>query len=130
MPLSASYYYPTVHSNVNYPITPPLQMSASSTFLGNAFSVVFGPVDISKYKNWKVYLFNNSVNNLKSGSVELSPDGSTWEVIHSSSFTPLTSSGFASYMMTGSVNPFLRIRAWPSGSAGGLSGSVNVILNA
>lgn len=135
MPLSGSssgsYYYPGISAarNDSYPIAGPASASLSSTFLGNAFSVVLGPIDISRWKNYKVSIANNSVNNLKSGSIEVSPDQVNWEVLNSSSFTPLTSSGFSGTQFSNLSNTFLRVRGWPSGSGGGLTGSLRVTLN-
>jgi hypothetical protein len=134
--LSASgYYYPVNDGGNNYhPIVTPLNVSGSSSFSGNAYTVILGPIDVSKYSNYKISVINNSVNNLKSGSVEVSPDNVNWESIGgyvgSSSFTPLTSSGMASVQITGASNQLLRVKAWPSGSGGGLTGSLRVVVTA
>jgi hypothetical protein len=131
MPISGSYFYPGINTSPNsFPVRPPITVSLSSTFLGEVYAVVLGPVDISHWSNWRVSLVNNSVNNLKSGSVDISPDGTNWVSYHTASFSPLTSSGWNTYQASGVSVSQLRVRAWPSGSDGGLSGSVNVILNA
>ena len=131
MPLSGAYFYPGLNNGFNYfPINPPLSLTTSSIFVGDAYSVVLGPIDVSDWSNYKVFIVNNSVNNLKSGSVEVSPNNSNWEVLNTASFLALTSSGMASFQVSNVSNQYLRVRAWPSGSGGAVSGSVSVILNA
>lgn len=131
MPMSGGYFYPGLNGGLNYtPISPPLYITGSASFVGNAYSTVFGPIDTSKWNNVKVSIINNSVNNLISGSVEVSPNNSNWESVGSASFAALTSSGIASLQLTGVSNQLLRFRAWPSGSGGGSSGSLLVIVTA
>ncbi len=131
--LSASgYYYSTNDGGKNYnPIATPLLYSISASFTASAYTTILGPIDVSKYSNYKVTAINNSINNLKSGSVEVSPDGTNWESIGSASFSPLTSSGMASLQVTGVSNQLLRFRAWSSGTVAiGTTGSMMVIVTA
>lgn len=131
--LSASgYYYCTGDGGVNYHPTPtPLYVSGSSSFVGEGYATILGPVDVSKYSNYKVFVINNSVNNLKTGSLEVSANGTNWEILHSASFSPLTSSGYIVYQTTTPMtNVMLRFRGWASGSGGGITGSLWVALAA
>jgi hypothetical protein len=135
MPLSGSgsgsYFYPTMQIARNAAVLPPVTFTSSATFVGDAYSVVFGPVDTSRWYDFAITLTNNSVNNLKSGSVEASYDGTNWTVVNSTFFSPLTSSGTStlviSRLFTASLYPSMRVRAWASGSGGGISGSVGVV---
>lgn len=128
--LSASgYYYPANDGAKNYlPLSTPMSVTGSASFSANALQVVFGPVSILKYDNYKVSLINNSSNNLLSGTVEVSPDNANWEVLNSASFAALTSSAMASYQATGLSNNYLRVRAQSSGAAGSNTGSLLVVL--
>lgn len=129
MAISGSYDYPGVKASDPYLLTGSF---LSATFVGNTYQTVFGPSDISKWPNITITLVNNSVNNLKSGSVEFSPNGTNWEQLPnnlSSSFNPLTSSGFGSMQITGNSRKYLRIRAIPSGTAGGNSGSLAIYVD-
>lgn len=131
MPLSGAYFYPGLNGGLNYsPLTVPINVSTSSSFLGDSFSVVFGPMDVVKYRNYKISMINNSVNNLKSGSLEVSANGTNWEVVNSASFLNLTSSGIVTVQLSDVSNQSLRVRAWTSGATGGFSGSTLVILTA
>lgn len=128
---SAYYFYPGINTGQLYAPPPtPLYASGSASFLGSAFVTAFGPVDISKYTNIRVSIINNSVNNLSSGSVEISPNGTNWEGVGSSSLTPLTSSGMATIQLNNLSVPYLRVRAQTSGSGGGFTGSLFVIVTA
>jgi hypothetical protein len=126
---TAVYNYPGVWADDPYKLTGTF---VSATFTGDTYSVVFGPSDISKWSNVAITLVNNSVNNLKSGSVEFSPNASHWEALPgnlSSAFNPLTSSGVGSMQVTGNSRRYLRIRAIPSGTAGGNSGSLGIFVH-
>lgn len=105
-------------------------LPGSSSFTGDSYTTIFGPLDVSRWNNIRVSLINNSSNNLKSGTIEVSPNNSNWESVGSASFSPLTSSGMASIQLSDVSNQYLRVRAWPSGSAGALTGSVLVVVTA
>lgn len=130
MPLSGAYFYPGLNGPFNTPIAAPMSSGSSASFLGEAYTTVFGPLNVSRWSTYRVSIINNSTNNLKSGSIEISPNNSNWEVLHSATFSPLTSSGFASYQASGQSNNWLRVRAWSSGSAGAITGSLQVMLTA
>src|SRR5579859_2644691 len=46
----------------------------SSSFVGSNYSVVFGPIDFSLWKNLALTVINNSPNNIQSASIEWSPN--------------------------------------------------------
>lgn len=133
MPLSSSasgsYFYPVMQRPMITVRAAPATFGASGTFIGDAYSVVLSGTYIGAWGNVTVSIINNSVNNLKSGSIEVSPNDVNWIVLNTSIFSPLTSSGMAQYSMTGSNHQMLRVRVWPSGSTGALTGSVQVIVN-
>lgn len=129
---TGSYYYPVMQVARNAAQLPPATFTGSSSFVGDAYSVVAGPFDVSRWKDFAITLVNNSVNNLKSGSIEASYDNTNWITVNSTFFSPLTSSGQAtlviSSLFTASIYPSMRVRAWASGSGGGISGSVGVTI--
>jgi len=127
---TGSYFYPSVsvaNASVKRGV---LNTHLSSTFttgsMGSNPAVVLGPLDASAFNNYTVTMVNNSVNNLISGSVQVSPNGVNWGTIHSSQFTNLTSSGMASASFAARCDRYVRAIAYPSGSvAGGASGSID-----
>ena len=129
---SSSYYYPTMQIARNAGKLLPVIFTGSASFLGNAYSVVLDPVDVSRWSDFAITLTNNSVNNLKSGSVEVSYDNVNWTVVNNTFFSPLTSSGVATLVIssqfTASIYQSMRIRGWPSGSGGGLTGSIASVI--
>jgi len=75
-------------------------------------------------------VINNSVNNLKSGSIEWSANNSNWETDWNlSAIGALTSSGVTSVQISENSRKYLRVRAFPSGAAGAISGSIDVYIH-
>ena len=133
MPLSSSasgsYFYPVMQLPYAGSVAQPVQYLSSSAFVGNAYSTIFPSTDVSRWNTLNVTIVNGAVNILKSGSVEFSPNNVDWEVYNTAAFTPLAISTAASLQMTGMSKQFIRVRGWPSGSAGALTGSVTVFVN-
>lgn len=112
--------------------------SNSSSFTGDQYSIVFGPQDVQFWSNIAVTVINNSSNNIKSGSVEWSPDNVAWERDwETTTFSNLTSSVNAAIAASGTVRSmqisdssrrYLRLRLFPSGAGGALTGSTNVVV--
>lgn len=130
--MSGNYFYPGLNGGFNYnPATVPVSLSSSSSYLGDAFSIVFGPVDVVKYRNYKVTVINNSaINSLKSGSLEVSPNGNVWEVVNTASYIGLAPGAVFAVQFSDVSNQSIRFRAWSSGSGGAITGSVGVFLTA
>ncbi len=105
--------------------------NTSSSFSGNDYSTVLAATDVQLYPNLAITVVNNSVNNLKSGSIEWSPNNTNWETDWDvSTLAGLTSSGITSLQIAGNSRRYLRIRAIPSGSGGALTGSLDVYVHA
>ena len=104
----------------------------SSSFLGNSYSILFGPTDVSKYPNLAITLVNNhATNKLESGSVEFSPNNIAWETDWNvSTFANLAANGgVRSMQITGNSRKWLRVRGIPSGSTGAFTGSIDVYVH-
>lgn len=101
----------------------------SSTFptdLAN-YAIAFSATDLSLWSNISVTIVNNSVNNLKSCSLEWSPNNSNYEQWDTTTFQFLTSSGISSMQIGSNSRRWFRIRAMSSGTvAGGNTGSLDV----
>ena len=107
------------------------QYSTSSSFVGDAYSVVFGPLDVSNFSNVAITVINNhGTNILKSGSVEFSPNNSQWETDWNlDTFSGLAVGGVRSMQISNNSRRYLRVRAWPSGAAGASTGSTDTYVN-
>lgn len=103
-------------------------LNQSSTFSANDYSTVFTATDVQLWSNLAITLVNNSVNNLKSASVDFSPNNSNWEVWDSSTFATLSSSTVLSMQVSSNSRKWLRIRAWSSGSGGSNTGSLDIYI--
>ena len=141
MPLGAnssgtgSYFYPTMRSMRSTVDSVLNVQNLSSTFttgsIGSSGAVVLGPISVGAYKDYTVTMINNSVNNLISGSVQVSVDGTNWTNTATSQFTNLTSSGVASASFVDRTDRYVRALAYPSGANGAVTGSINcyIVLN-
>lgn len=100
--------------------------SQTGTFSADAYSTVFNATDVQYWSNLAITLINNSVNNLKSASVDFSPNNNNWEIWDSSTFATLSSSAVLSMQISSNSRKWLRVRAWSSGSGGSNTGSLDV----
>jgi hypothetical protein len=100
----------------------------SSTFnTETTWSTVFNSTDMSLWSNISVSLINNSVHNLKSASLEWSPNNSNFEQWDVGTFQSLSSSAMLSMQISGNSRRWFRIRAQSSGSAAlGNTGSLDI----
>lgn len=126
---NGSYYYACMNKGYSSVSRTSEQVSLSSTFSGDQYVTVLGPVDVGDYSNITVTLINNSVNNIKSGSIQVSPDSSNWITMNSEIFANLTSSGMMTASFVNRAFDYLRVQVWPSGSDGAISGSVNAFVS-
>ncbi|MDP3763674.1 MAG: hypothetical protein Q8Q92_03435 [bacterium] len=100
--------------------------SQTGTFSADAYSTVFTATNVQYWSNLAITLINNSVNNLKSASIDFSPNNSNWEIWDTTTFTTLSSSAILSMQIAGNSRRWLRVRAWSSGSVGSNTGSLDV----
>jgi hypothetical protein len=131
---TGSYFYPAMGRYSSKVDRGSLVQSLSSTFttgsIGSNPAIVLGPVDVGKYSNYTITMINNSVNNLISGSVQISPNGTNWITMYSANFVNLTSSGMASASFTSRSDKYVRAVAYPSGSGGAVTGSIDCYITA
>ena len=125
---TGSYYYASMSRGLSSVNKSSKTIEQSSSFYGDQYTVVLGPVDVSAYDYYLITLVNNSPNNLKSGSIEISPDGSNWIAVDGSTFASLTSSGVMTASFSGKCFNTLRVRAWSSGSGGAATGSIDAFI--
>jgi hypothetical protein len=123
------YFYPGVYYGASTVNRQSFTTHLSSTFttgsMGSNPAVVLGPIDVSAYNNYTVTMVNNSANKLISGSVQVSPNGSNWGTINYVAFADLASSGIASASFTARSDKYVRAIAYPSGSGGAVTGSID-----
>jgi hypothetical protein len=100
----------------------------SSTFnTETTWSTVFNSTDLSLWSNISVTLVNNSVHNLKSASLEWSPNNINFEQWDVDTFRTLSSSVALSMQIGSNSRRYFRIRAQSSGSqALGNTGSLDI----
>lgn len=128
MPVSGSYHYPQVQIAKNGILPAAAVFQNSSSFVGDDFSVLLGPLDVSQWSNFTITLVNNGSEILESGSVEVSPNATDWEVVDNAFFAGLAAGALTSSTYTESSYRNLRVRGIPSGSGGALTGSVDAYL--
>ena len=102
----------------------------SSSFTGNAYSIVLASTDLALYANVALTLINNSANVLQSCSLEWSPNNSQFETWDTTSFAGLGVGLVKSMQILGNSRRYFRVRAIPSGSGGQLTGSLDVFIHA
>ena len=126
---TGSYFYASMHVARSTVEKASSVQSLSSTFttgsIGSNPAIVLGPIDVGNFSNYTITMINNSVNNLISGSVQISPNGTNWITMYSAIFVNLTSSGMASASFTARSDKYVRAVAYPSGSGGKVTGSID-----
>lgn len=102
--------------------------SQSSSFnTETTWSTVFNATDLSLWSNISVTVVNNSVHNLKSASLEWSPNNSNFEQWDTTTFQTLSSSAILSMQIGSNSRRYFRVRAQSSGSAAlGNTGSLDI----
>jgi len=136
MAQSGSYFYATGNpsnetANSRGPALLYYSASNSSSFVGDDWSIIIGPLDVQRWSNIALTVVNNhGTNKLESGSVEFSANGTQWEDDWDvATFAGLGVGNVRSMQIAGNSRKFLRVRAIPSGSDGALTGSTDVIVH-
>ena len=104
-----------------------IYQQSSSFNTETTWSTVFAATDLALWSNISVTMINNSMHNLKSASLEWSPNNSNFEQWDTTTFQTLSSSAILSMQIGSNSRRYFRIRAQSSGSAlYGNTGSLDV----
>ena len=101
----------------------PYQPTTTTTSVGTAITTILTAIQIHTVKNLRIYVQNRAGTALASCPIEISPEGTNWEVILNGTFDSIAASVFNSVNLPDGVR-YLRMRA----VTGSSSTSINVAL--